>query len=171
MQPNGFSLPLTDAWAFHCPSGFHSNPATLLRGYSLQVHNVSVLAEGGSYSLYRMAVVFPLAGAGAAAAFSAGAGEVCHLCWEVPSAAVCSHGSLFSHSGTWKVIPPCMRPARGRLWLRAPSLACTRISLLTEDNIFPMSHLETSSACLAVTPDCSVTSDPSEYTSCQVLSE
>lgn len=108
--------------------------------------------------------VFLLAGAGAEGAFS------CLLCWEVPTVAVCFHVSLFSHSGTWKVPPRCMGLDRGRFWLLAPLLACTRISVLSED-IFPMSHLETSSACLAVTLDCSVTSDPSVYTNCRVLSE
>lgn len=110
-------------------------------------------------------VVFLLAGAGTTGAFSR------HLCWEVPTAAVCFHVSLFSPSGTWKVPPPCMGLARECLWLLAPLLACTRISALSEHNIFPVSHLETSSACLAVTPDCSVTYDPSKYTSCQVLSK
>lgn len=83
--------------------------------------------------------------------------------------AVGFHVSLFIHSSTWMVPSPSMAPDRGWLWMLAPWLACIRISVLLGDNIFPMSHLETSSACLAVTPDCSVTSDPSAYTSCQVL--
>lgn len=55
LQPNGFSPLLTDTWACHCPGGFHSNPATLPRGFFVQVHDVSVLAEGGSCSLHSVA--------------------------------------------------------------------------------------------------------------------
>lgn len=164
MQP-WFSPALTDAWAFHCPAGSAQTlPCSPERApyrftMCLCLLRVAAIPFTVWYS------VFLLAGAGAEEAFS------CHLCWEVPTAAVCFHVSLFSHSGTWKMPPPRMGLDRGWFWLLAPLLACTRISVLSEDNIFPMSHLETSSACLAVTPECSVTSDPSVYKNCRILSE
>lgn len=53
----------------------------------------------------------------------------------------------------------------------SPLCCNTRIPVLSEGKIFPLSHLETSSACPAITPGCSLTAEPSMYTRHQAHSE